>query len=174
MAKKEVKTDLWVARQLDDSQIKYDAQGSNVKEINDALQSASKRGTGNVGYPEYVAVVKDFVIVIEDKADLADALKKWDAMISALPATALGVGIFFAFLRWLEIGFLTFLVVIGSVAVPILSVWAMSMELAEELGEPLSSYLSPDQKKKCLSMVLGAIAIILVGSWLGFRFLVNL
>ena len=64
--------------------------------------------------------------------------------------------------------------VIGSVAVPILSVWAMSMELAEELGEPLSSYLSPDQKKKCLSMVLGAIAIILVGSWLGFRFLVNL
>ena len=105
---------------------------------------------------------------------LADALKKWDAMISALPATALGVGIFFAFLRWLEIGFLTFLVVIGSVAVPILSVWAMSMELAEELGKPLSSYLSPDQKKKCLSMVLGAIAIILVGSWLGFRFLVTL
>lgn len=40
MAKKEVKTDLWVARQLDDSKIKYDAQGSDVKEINDALQSA--------------------------------------------------------------------------------------------------------------------------------------
>ena len=39
MAKKEVKTDLWVARQLDDSKIKYDAQGSDVKEINDALQS---------------------------------------------------------------------------------------------------------------------------------------
>ena len=71
MAKKEVKTDLWVARQLDDSKIKYDAQGSDVKEINDALQSASKRGTGNAGYPEYVAIVKDFVIVIEDKADLA-------------------------------------------------------------------------------------------------------
>ena len=61
MAKKEVKTDLWVARQLDDSKIKYDAQGSDIKEINDALQSASKRGTGNAGYPEYVAVVKDFV-----------------------------------------------------------------------------------------------------------------
>ena len=52
MAKKEIKTDLWVARQLDDSNIKYDAQGSDVKEINDALQSASKRGTGNAGYPE--------------------------------------------------------------------------------------------------------------------------
>ncbi len=71
MAKKEIKTDLWVARQLDDSKIKYDAQGSDIKEINDALQSASKRGTGNAGYPEYVAVVNDFVIVIEDKADLA-------------------------------------------------------------------------------------------------------
>lgn len=81
MAKKEVKTDLWVARQLDDSQIKYDAQGSNVKEINDALQSASKRGTGNVGYPEYVAVVKDFVIVIEDKADLTKHQKLTDSGI---------------------------------------------------------------------------------------------
>ena len=78
MAKKEIKTDLWVARQLDDSKIKYDAQGSDVKEINDALQSASKRGTGNAGYPEYVAVVKDFVIVIEDKADLAKHQKLTD------------------------------------------------------------------------------------------------
>ena len=43
MAKKEVKTDLWVARQLDDCKIKYDAQGSDVKELNDALQTASKR-----------------------------------------------------------------------------------------------------------------------------------
>ena len=81
MAKKEIKTDLWVARQLDDSKIKYDAQGSDVKEINDALQSASKRGTGNAGYPEYVAVVKDFVIVIEDKADLAKHQKLTDTGI---------------------------------------------------------------------------------------------
>ena len=49
MAKKEARTDLWVARQLDDSKIKYDPQGSTVKEINEALQSASKRGTGNTG-----------------------------------------------------------------------------------------------------------------------------
>ncbi len=71
MAKKEVKTDLWVAKQLDDCKINYDAQGSNVKELNEALQSASKKGTGNAGYPEYVCVVKDFVVVIEDKADLS-------------------------------------------------------------------------------------------------------
>ena len=69
--RKKLKPICGIARQLDDSKIKYDAQGSDVKEINDALQSASKRGTGNAGYPEYVAVVKDFVIVIEDKADLA-------------------------------------------------------------------------------------------------------
>ena len=71
MAKKEVKTDLWVARQLDDSKIKYDAQGSDVKEINDALQSASKRGTGNAGYPEYVAVVKILSVIQKDIADYA-------------------------------------------------------------------------------------------------------
>lgn len=71
MAKKEIKTDLWVARQLDDCKIEYDAQGSEIKELDEVLKSASKRGTGNPGYPEYVFVVKDFVIVIEDKADLS-------------------------------------------------------------------------------------------------------
>ncbi len=68
MAKKEVKIDLWVAKQLDDCGIKYDAQGSGVKEIDEVLKNASKRGTGRRGYPEYVAVVQDFVVVIEDKA----------------------------------------------------------------------------------------------------------
>lgn len=71
MAKKEVKTDLWVARQLDDCKIKYEPQGSSIKELDKALRSASKRGTGKIGYPEYVAAVKDFVIVIEDKATLS-------------------------------------------------------------------------------------------------------
>lgn len=71
MAKKEVRTDLWVAAQLDENNIKFDAQGSEVKEIDEALKSASKRGTGKAGYPEYVAVIGDFVLVIEDKADVA-------------------------------------------------------------------------------------------------------
>lgn len=70
MAKKEVKTDLWAAKQLDECGIKFDAQGSNKKEIDDALRTASKRGTGKAGYPEYVAVIGDFVLVIEDKAAL--------------------------------------------------------------------------------------------------------
>lgn len=70
LAKKEVKTDLWVASQLQEAGINFDAQGSNVKEINDALKTASKRGTGQAGYPEYVAVIKDYVLVVEDKAAL--------------------------------------------------------------------------------------------------------
>ena len=78
MAKKEIKTDLWVARQLDDCKVQYDAQGSDVKEINEALQSASKQGTGKAGYPEYVFIACDFVIVIEDKADLTKHEKLTD------------------------------------------------------------------------------------------------
>ena len=78
MAKKEAKTDLFVAGLLDKAKITYDPQGSSIKEIDDALKSASKRKTGKVGYPEYVAVVKDFVIVIEDKFDPSKHIKLLD------------------------------------------------------------------------------------------------
>lgn len=72
MAKKEVITDLWVYDMLKGIGVdnKFSAQGSSIKEIDEALSSASKKGTGNVGFPEYVGVVKDFLIVIEDKASL--------------------------------------------------------------------------------------------------------
>lgn len=76
MAKKEVKTDLWVYDLLRQAGIVLDAQGSSIKEINDALKTASKRGTGNVGFPEYVGVVKDYLLVIEDKADLSKHMKR--------------------------------------------------------------------------------------------------
>ena len=66
MAKKEVNTDLWVHELLKEAGIrdKFDAQGSNIKELNDALKTASKKGTGKSGFPEYVGIVKDFLIVI--------------------------------------------------------------------------------------------------------------
>lgn len=79
MAKKEVKTDLWVASQLSDCNITFSAQGSEVKEIDEALSTASKRGTGNAGYPEYVSVVNDFVLVVEDKADTDKHCKYTDS-----------------------------------------------------------------------------------------------
>ena len=77
MAKKEIRTDLWVYDLLKDANIKIDSQGCNIKEIDVALKSASKKGTGNNGYPEYCGVVKDFVIVIEDKPT-TDKQAKYD------------------------------------------------------------------------------------------------
>ncbi|AZI14988.1 HsdM family class I SAM-dependent methyltransferase [Avibacterium paragallinarum] len=76
MAKKEIKTDLWVHSQLTEAGLNLSAQGSEIKEIDDALKTASKSRTGNVGYPEFCGVVKDFLIVIEDKADIAKHSKK--------------------------------------------------------------------------------------------------
>ncbi len=75
MAKKEIKTDLWVYNLLKDAKIDLEPQGSTIKEINEALKTASKSGTGNVGFPEYVGIVKDFLLVIEDKADLSNHIK---------------------------------------------------------------------------------------------------
>jgi len=75
MAKKEVKTDLWVYNMLKEANIILDPQGSSILEIDNALKSASKKGTGKVGYPEYIGVVKDFLLVIEDKADLSKHIK---------------------------------------------------------------------------------------------------
>ncbi len=70
MAKKEAETDLLVYKLLNEADIHLTPQGCGILEINEALKTASKSGTGNVGYPEYCGVVKDFAIVIEDKAAL--------------------------------------------------------------------------------------------------------
>lgn len=69
MAKKEANFDLYIHQLLCEAGIKADTQGSNNVEIDNALKTASKHQTGKAGYPEYVAVVRDFVIVMEDKAD---------------------------------------------------------------------------------------------------------
>ena len=79
MARKEATTDLWVASLLNESRVEYDAQGSHILDIDTALKTASKRGTGNSGYPEYVAKVKDFILVIEDKRSLDKHVKKLDS-----------------------------------------------------------------------------------------------
>ncbi|MGX2971679.1 HsdM family class I SAM-dependent methyltransferase [Helicobacter sp. T3_23-1059] len=75
MAKKEVKTDFWVYSLLQSAGIHADPQGSSIKEIDEALKSASKKGTGNAGFPEFIAVVKDFLLVIEDKAGIDKHIK---------------------------------------------------------------------------------------------------
>lgn len=71
MKSKEAKTDLWVHGLLTEAKITLEPQGSSIKEISEALKTASKKGTGNVGFPEFCGVVKDFLLVIEDKADVS-------------------------------------------------------------------------------------------------------
>lgn len=80
MAKKEVMTDLWVYEMLReiDMHNHFSAQGSNIKELDEALSTASKKGTGNVGFPEYIGVINDFLIVIEDKANLNKHVNRTD------------------------------------------------------------------------------------------------
>ena len=82
MAKKEPKTDFWVYELLKEANIRLEPQGSTIKEINEALKTASKRGTGNSGYPEFVGVVKDYLIVIEDKAYINKHKKLEGSVIS--------------------------------------------------------------------------------------------
>ncbi|MGP5470123.1 hypothetical protein ACTXNP_28070, partial [Pseudomonas helleri] len=75
MAKKEAKTDLWVHGLLKEAGIELEPQGSTVLEINNALKTASKSGSGKVGFPEYVGVVGGFLIVIENKSDVSSHKK---------------------------------------------------------------------------------------------------
>lgn len=81
MAKKEAATDLWVYDMLVQADIKLEPQGSSIKELHEALKTASKRGTGKSGYPEYCGVVKDFIILIEDKASLQNHIIEVNGVI---------------------------------------------------------------------------------------------
>lgn len=63
-------TDFFIGKLLDASQIQFTPNGSSIKEIQDALKKASKKGTGNAGFPEFTAISGDFIIVIENKADV--------------------------------------------------------------------------------------------------------
>ena len=81
MAKQEIKTDLQVYGLLREAGIEFDAQGSDVIEIDNALKTASKSGTGHIGFPEFVAVIKDFVLVGENKPNNTRHCYKEDGVI---------------------------------------------------------------------------------------------
>jgi len=80
--KKEVQTDLWVHELLKEANIKLDAQWSSIKEIDNALRTASKSWTWKVWFPEYVGVIKDFLLVIEDKRDISNHIKENNWVLS--------------------------------------------------------------------------------------------
>ncbi|MBR6992606.1 MAG: N-6 DNA methylase [Methanobrevibacter sp.] len=71
----EKNTDLFIAKLLNSAKIDYLAEGSKIKEIQEALKTASKKGTGEVGFPEFVGKSNDFIIVIEDKAETSKQAK---------------------------------------------------------------------------------------------------
>lgn len=58
----EKKTDFYIGKLLDLASIKFTPNGSDIKEIQDAFKTASKKGTGKVGFPEFTAKSKDFII----------------------------------------------------------------------------------------------------------------
>lgn len=88
MAKKEILTDLWVYELLKEANIVLNPQGSNIKEVDNALKSASKSGSGKVGFPEYCGVVKDFLLIIENKADISQHIKRNDKDVICTEVTS--------------------------------------------------------------------------------------
>ena len=55
-------TDLFISRLLTEAGIVFTPNGSDIKEIKVALKTASKKGTGKVGFPEFIAKSKKFYI----------------------------------------------------------------------------------------------------------------
>lgn len=47
----ECKTEIFISKLLDSAEIKYTPNGSDIKEIKEALKTASKKGTGKLGFP---------------------------------------------------------------------------------------------------------------------------
>ena len=61
--------DLYIHDLLTSSKIHADYQHTEIIALNEALKTASKSQTGEKGMPDFIAVVKGFYLVIEDKAD---------------------------------------------------------------------------------------------------------
>lgn len=71
-------TDRMVQRMLDSVGLDSFPNASNIKEINEALRTASKRQTGKTGFPEFTARINDFILVIEDKAEVSKQVRYED------------------------------------------------------------------------------------------------
>ena len=99
--KNEKETDFWVNGLLTAAGIKLHTDVSGIKEIDDALKTASKSGTGKIGKPDFIGVVGDFLLVIEDKKDQSFHVKKSadgtiDLSINAVKNYAVNGAIFYA------------------------------------------------------------------------------
>ena len=77
-AKNEKETDFWENGLLTAAEIKLHTDVSGIKEIDNALKTASKSGSGKIGKPDFIGVVGGFLLVIEDKKDQAFHIKRCD------------------------------------------------------------------------------------------------
>ena len=77
MKKPERNLDFFISKKLEEANIDFKLQASEINEVNEALKSASKKGTGNYGSPDIIGHLTNFLLIIENKKDL-DKLVKYD------------------------------------------------------------------------------------------------
>lgn len=67
--------DQYMRKLIEKIGVEYEEQGSSNVHINEALKTASKSLSGNVGKPEFIFFSQDFLVVVEDKRDLSKLCK---------------------------------------------------------------------------------------------------
>lgn len=72
MPNEKTRVDQWVRREIENLDIDYTEQTTNIKEVKNALKSASKQGGTGAGHPEFVFLVNDTLIVVEDKPSTSE------------------------------------------------------------------------------------------------------
>ena len=65
----ELEFTIYIQNRLEAVEIFSETQSTRNVELDGALKSASKNQTGKAGYPDHIALVDDFVLVMEDKSD---------------------------------------------------------------------------------------------------------
>lgn len=68
MPNEKTNVDQWVRREIEKLDIDYTEQTSSIKEVKIALKNASKQGGKGSGKPEFVFLVNDTLVVVEDKS----------------------------------------------------------------------------------------------------------
>lgn len=68
-------TDQWVRKEIDNLGVHYTEQGTDIKEVKAALKGASKTGGKGSGKPEFVFVLGETLVVVEDKPKKSELVK---------------------------------------------------------------------------------------------------
>ena len=72
----------YIQNRLEAVEIFSETQSTRNVELDGALKTASKNQTGKAGYPDHIALVDDFVLVMEDKSDRLKLVLRNDGEIS--------------------------------------------------------------------------------------------